>query len=318
MKTSTHQGFAGRLAGSLRHPRQTQGPAIDPPPAPPNPPPAGDPNAPGFNAQQQEHVNRLLARERRALEEKLTAEQQERQRMQEEMTGMRTELQSVQAIIRSAEEEVRGNGSGTPGTGDPVLDDYERTLIVPKGVKDPEAFRQASRSMFLLRRQIDTLVRSGKEQGEATAALRKELDEARTAQRAASNEAERARKDTALISALNQNGCIDLEVGVRILRDQVVERDGRLLFRQKDGTEVSLASGVSAELPTYMRKPAADHGGSGAGGTGHVVTDQQLVVLRGRLAEAEKRARATGGDSAIAEMQRLKRDIATAEAQRRQ
>src|SRR5207237_1549062 len=97
----------------------------------------------------------------------------------------------------------------------------------------------------------------------------------RTARTAAEQAQIDALKDARLSSALTKNRCIDIDVGLKIFRDQIVWDPvaKNFMFKRKDGTVCSILDGVAAEIPSYLVEAAAQGGGSGSAGSRSVVTD---------------------------------------------
>ena len=263
----------------------------------------------------QADVNRLIAEERRRNEEKYTALDGKYSKLESEHNTIKEILEDA---AREVEESEAATRKGADSTGDPLLDEFEQTLIVPPGVKDPDTYRRIQRTMFLQRRHSDSLLNTVQEQSKQIDKLTGLVEEERTARKTA----EQAQIDygarSRLMDALNKNRCIDLDVGVKIFREQVeydaATRDYK--FKRKDGTVVSILDGITEEIPAYLVQSATDGGGSGATGGRQVVTDQQLQGLRTKLEAAHLQAKKTGNMRDVQIVQRLEREIKQAESER--
>jgi hypothetical protein len=74
-------------------------------------------------------------------------------------------------------------------------------------------------------------------------------------------------RDTEILNALQEAGCIDHTGGMRYALPQVEwdNTEQKWIFKTKSGNFVSILDGVTEELPDYLKSPQMNSGGSGIG-----------------------------------------------------
>ena len=272
----------------------------------------------------QEQLNTILRGERKAWEGKLKEERDARLKSDEELKGFRDEFKTFQQMIeeaaQAAEAEVNGNGTGngTPSAY-PELDRFEKELQIPAGIKDPAAYRALKRSQFLSELNREKMATQLSEQTIVINDLKQQFENEKRAR----SEAEKARmaamKDAELANALTKNRCVDIEIGLKIFRDQVdVDLpSGKFVFKRRDGSVVPLLEGIASDLPPYLVEATAANGGAGSGGSRGVPSEQEIQKLRKAMDELYVKASRTGArDGDVQLYMAAKRRVQDAEADR--
>jgi len=145
--------------------------------------------------------------------------------------------------------------------------------------------------------------------------LRENLDVEKEARKQAEEKQKVTQRDNILIAALKDVGCKDMTAGERYFKPQLewddVENDW--MFRTNTGNVVTIQEGVEEELPTYLRPPKMEGGGSGTGpGSPGRKSEkrQELEVAEKELKAAKKAAFANRGDNAaVTKVTQLRRKV---------
>jgi len=277
-----------------------------------------------FTTEQQELLNSIIKRESDKHEAKLKAERTAREKDREAFDALNTDYTTLKQLLEEAAGDLEGDGAGS-GTGNgkdspfPELEEFERELTIPNGIKDPAAYRAWKKAQFIQGKQLKSAIDALDQQKKDNDETRKMVVEERKLRQEADTARASAIRDTELATALQKNRCVDLEVGVKVLRENVVwdDKQKSFVYRQKDGSIVSIAEGVAAALQKmpFLVEAANGDGGAGSGGGRGAPSDQQIKGLEAKLADAEVRARKSGRPSDVSEYQNLKRQIREAKEQ---
>ncbi len=232
----------------------------------------------------QEQVNQLISSNK-----KETKKENETLRTQiSELTGQMTSISDLVKTLTA-----NGNGSND---GDPLAN----IQVDHKEGETPEITQMRKLLKFndqKSQKQIDTLkseVESGKK--ETASANTKRLNSVR---------------DTQLLDALVKNGCVDPDSGLKLFRDQMsLGEDGEWTYTAKNGVELPLEEGISADLPKYMKRSQAS-GGSG-GKTPKAQLTSEIEAQKNKVTELKTKAQGTNNNSdimAVTQAQRKLREL---------
>lgn len=124
-----------------------------------------------------------------------------------------------------------------------------------------------------------------------------------------------AERDRFLDEALHKVGCRDLKMAKRMFREQM-EYDveaSEWSFNSEKGGSMSVEDGVDADLPDFMRDTKARPGSGGKSPKARL--EGSIVAKEDELTAATDKARATGDDSEMASILRIKRELSALKSQ---
>jgi hypothetical protein len=256
-----------------------------------------------------EQVQQMLEDQSKKFEAKLT----QFNGLLEQEQKARHDLEDVLIEAAGGEEAVKHfmdtgelpEGEGDEGEGEEgeggyyVLDENDPSL---EGIQGAENLEQLIRGMQKRHtRELDAVQRKL----EATEEKREALELKRRENK----------RDQLLSDALVKNDVIDVNAGLKLLRENM-EYDGdedTWRYKTKEGMFMETDAGVAEELPDWLRKPMGGTGGSGARGTGTRVGASRLDALRKEVAVAEKKAQGTGASLDISTWQAKNRELQEAQ-----
>ena len=272
----------------------------------------------------QEDVNAIVARESGKWQKKLEAEAAAREELAEGFNALKEEYGGFKQMLEEAsaevEEEISSNGKKKESLA-PDLDEFERELQVPVGIKDPKAWSLFKRTQFIQNRQIQKLNQTLEELKAASESTKKMAEEERSARVLAEKARAEAVRDTELASALTAVDCVDIHAGIKLLGDQVNwdEKTKRFLYTMKDGKKMPVREGVAAEIPPWLQKASSQDGGSGSGGSRGAPSDREIQQLESDLQAAQANVSRSGGrEDAVTQVITAKRRLKEAKEKKAQ
>lgn len=265
-----------------------------------------------------EDLNKIIARTNEKWEQKLNSKLEE----------LAPKLSMIDELKQQSEEYKRLLEESTKGAENEELDpieELEQRLTPPAYIRTEEGrrmWRLAAKKELLSEQRIAALTDEVSAFRKTAEDLKKESEERAREREQARAQAIQSDRSARMSTILGQLGVVDMDIAEPWL-DRRVSRDekaGRWVFRVDEDTVVPLTKdNVDKYLPASLRKPAVDAGGSGASGGRQTPTAEAVSALRAKLdallTEAKSLAekRQPVPDRVLAETQRLKREIATAE-----
>jgi len=260
----------------------------------------------------QAELNRILGKERADWNKKFNGLSEEKEAMRGELGTMRTELTTLQELLNEtaaeAEQEIQGKASEFP-----ELDEIERELQIPAGIKDPKAWIAIKKASLIEKRRVAKLEQQLAEQADIIKSTKQLAEDERKRREEADTARANALRDNQLASALTKANCIDIEGALMIIAPKVKwsDKHARFVYFDRNNEAHSLEEGVAMELearPHFIRAVNGD-GGAGSGGGRGPGLDDEIRTAEAQVQEAEARQKANPSDSNIAVTRAAKRTL---------
>lgn len=253
----------------------------------------------------QKQLNDILAGHKRELRKELDLYRKENEELKQRLSDHEDSLLEVVGGPERVQEFIDSGGlEGAFEDGDGDEDGYygDDGEVVDGGVHPVNA------------ESVQTLIRGMNKRHQAMlASLNKRLEQEIKVREDLERKGLERERDRALTEALVKNNVVDVNAGVKLLRDQMEYDPDKeaWLFKTKDGLFMQPDEGVADSLPDFLRRPMGGPGGSGSRGANGNVNKVQSELTRKQeeLKGLEAKAQRTGNSEDIAKFQRANREI---------